>query len=490
MTTGKGSKKKKLPEVIDEFVLGAENEFTIDDILLYVHKEYKSSSRNTTKNVVKELVNHPHIFTFGNDNRFLKRSKFFHHVKFRVKPMKSEIDQGVLVTGHRLIPFSNPLTPPFECTLVDNEKAAFQKKKITILFEDAIIYYTLYGLTGMMILIHEDDEENQKLDLSTIDKQPLKLTALDFSDFYRKNSFREGDTLIFTVLDWYKSHYLVEYSSSDDLSKEFSDIRRWCNFLDDALNEVFDEYGPVMPADEQLAQAFFLGSPFLRQFHGMHIGGYLEKSNRAAITPLGAETILWRKDDDGDIFAGITSMLDEKMHTGASDDLDTIFQDIGIDMNEEVMIAYMRDELFRGEKSLKAIKERLFANRELSFYDKHQKQAFNSMVRNVWQREKRNYNRVVDQKVGKLRAEVIAINDHILAWLRSLDQRLVMPEELPGSEMMEFSRLSQSISIMLEAMNDPIELDSDIIKTFAEEINLLNEIMKHHIDSIEAYLDN
>ncbi|GBU27910.1 hypothetical protein R84B8_01453 [Treponema sp. R8-4-B8] len=98
-------------EALYEFLENASEPFTLDDITIYV----QASGQKPSKQLAKEIGAYLDVrkIAFRKDNRhWVSRKACFEPAVFVITPSRLELLNGILIPGHRCVPFANPLTLP------------------------------------------------------------------------------------------------------------------------------------------------------------------------------------------------------------------------------------------------------------------------------------------------------------------------------------------------------------------------------------------
>jgi hypothetical protein len=432
------------------------------------------------------------------DVPFVPYRSIFQGAVFRVTPTESEIREGILIPGHRFVPFL-PYDCPGSAASIQINGREVNRLTVEKTMEELQVFHSLIGMHDRIMLFLNEHEENEKR-MQALRRDPeggagikLKVQVFDLKDFYVSHRFQPGDSLVLTVEDWLEARYTARYSPASELTEAFTRCRAWCDLLENSLMETFEELGPLTDVYSQLVEAFCLGGQSLLEFAGLHIGGFLAQSESIAITSLSnGDVILWRKGEEPDEDFG--SMVGEaragKM-MGRTDSLDAILADMGLSVSGAEVEAIMRDELFGGREAVGEVIGRVFDGlKQVTFASEEQSQAFFKQVEDLWEKTTRNYNRFADAQAGELRRRVLELHEKQTLWMRSLDERGVQPDELPGSEMFMHGQISAMFYQCLAFLNDPESYDSDEFQDIQANIDGIGERMAELIGIVETALES
>ena len=128
-------------------------------------------------------------------------AQLFNGAEFLIVPDGFEIDNNILIPGHRFVPFMHEDLFPSEITL---KEAGARKKQGSVEFtdqaENIIKYHLLLGAETLFDFFAAEAEENIESAKSSTNPK-LKLSVLDMKKFYAETDFAEGDALLVKVVD-------------------------------------------------------------------------------------------------------------------------------------------------------------------------------------------------------------------------------------------------------------------------------------------------
>ena len=120
------------------------------------------------------------------DGVFYPKESFLSGIPFRIKPSEFEIQEGILIPGHRFIPFQ-----PFALAQKDlfyvSAAEPLKTREIKLKAKHMIIYFSLLDFERMPIKNIEDILD---------DDSDLFVDAIDMRQFYKRHNFVFGDSII------------------------------------------------------------------------------------------------------------------------------------------------------------------------------------------------------------------------------------------------------------------------------------------------------
>ena len=389
------------------------------------------------------------------DGTFVCRASYFKDAEFLVYPTGEEFRDGVLIPGHRFLPFHDMATLPWECGIHDDESAPISQKPYSDTLAGILKYYSLFGPNLMNALLTKDQPSNGWLyDLEGEEdgyENTVSLTAYDLSRFYKKSGFELGDYLLMKVLDWTNAEFTLTRISAKDLGTD-SKVKRTQQWktLEEAFQSVFTHYGRNITMPEQIAQAYWNAGEILRHSPTFHLGGFVNLSKKLRIWDTEDDGLIWYKNRHPD---SDPRTLGETGGSRPMCFLDEMFYSLGISLDIDEVEAIMRDELFSRSEDLERVKERCFGGRSVHFNEEEEAIEFYQAFEDLWEETRENYNFFTDQERGKIRRAAIEIIEDNLAFLRKLDAAGAQEGDVPVDLMQTAAHHARSVTELLSTLN-------------------------------------
>ena len=403
--------------------------------------------------LISLLRENPMLFYDVARDDYVPRRSFFRGKRFLVSPTGAELEQGILIPGHRFMPFLPRDTHPAEAVVILSDGREPERRLLEESLRGLQIYFTLFGSMSMFEYLADDEEQNTSiLEAAKGLDRPIRVRVLDLDDWYRSTGFREGDRILVTVDDWDAGRLLFEHDRTT-----ISDRMRgmWSASLEKALVEkVFNQLGPATDLHEQLAHAFFASERKLLDHPRLHVGGFLGFLDKAQITRIGGEPLLWFADASPE--EALIQMADEECDDEAedTDEENDVLAMMGLAFGADELEAYMLDELFRGGNTLDAVIRRVLEARPQHAARAEQHIGrFCELAAELWGEITDDYNRFSDQRAGLCRTEALAVLDSVLASLVALDEREEEISDLSQKEFVELSRMIVVLTQMIISLN-------------------------------------
>jgi hypothetical protein len=495
------TKEEQVEKAVRDFVLQQSGDFQLQDILDALAYPATSRKKGVPKKDIIDILDFNAV-TFSRDagrvkipETFTPRHSYFKNARFMVSPKPKEIAQGILIPGHRFIPFLSPEVKPWDCTLLTPEGTPLACKTISQKLADLTIHYTLFGIENMENMLVLDQESNAEalIDKESTHKAWVTLTVFDFADLYRMWRFTPEDSIIFEVQDWLKGIYILEYVSKEKRRELITRSEWWIEKLEKAFLQTFDIFGLKIPMEEQIAYAYFYGGKEILQEPPIHLGGILEVSDQVHIIPFGIQTRLWHETEFNlaQLSAHIADFSKKK-------GFDAFLESVYAPCSEIEVEAFIQDEMYRhkglvteegGDASFNAVIKRIFGD-DIAFFTDGQREELSRYFQKLWKKNAQSYNYFKDQTTGKVRGVLLEIFESYYDWVRTLNAIEIIPAEIPIQMMTGVSQAHNTLIDYLWLLdNSEVEDEKAICSLFnvLPAVNTTLESLKERVlDQITA----
>lgn len=425
-------------------------------------------------------------FPLGHDE-YLPRSHYFRDGVVLVKPSEEEIESGVLIPGHRFLPFYYGVLLPHELSLLEEDTDGEVARRTVVRPLSALEkYYELFGPQGLPYLVTMEDETNEDV----IDAEPddaravVRVSAFDLGDFYARHGFKTGDYISCRLVDYENGCFKIGYLSAEQAADRDAD--EWRQDLDLGFEESFRyTQSPVDPI-EQIAHAFFFAGRSVVTRPAYDLSTYVEMSDTVGFLEYGTNVYLWYKDADPesvDIFSGRGPA-----YTGDTSGLDEILADCGFAYSASDIEAIMRDAVFTG-RDFEHAYSALIPGYSSPFANAEQEAAFRKECEDMFMDIRSSQDSDQDKEVALLRSSLVGLLQKQVAWLRRLDARGVDPSDLPREPVLQLTELSSLISSALQFLNDTPESDEDEMSDSLQKIAGSVERLEESMDELTAEVE-
>lgn len=445
----------QLTFLLNNFFRNVDSVFSLKDLQNYLKKH---KFKVNDKVLIHNLMEDSNIIPLR-DSNYITRSAIFNGSFFTVKPSKLEIENNILIIGHRFMPFLNPEEMPHEY-IVNFLGSEISKKEMSFDTYKITPFYELFGTEYIPHFV-SNDPANYDLDYSVVAEcglpKTVKLTVLDCSSLYKFFEMKYGDRIACVVTDWENS--IVEITPMpNEKNNPFQDTkddkkrRKWYENAEKGLLKVFENCGPCSSIERQLMWLFITCSQELFINESGSIEELIKKSKLIGIEPYGVETRLWRKGED----IPLKDSFDEQLHFYSSENDD--FSEDEDNIPNYILKSFILDALYRKDNDIDALYDRIMG--VFNIISDKDKRNFLLQLKKNHAIISKEYNWFADHYVGQFRT--FALDLYVKLYelkndLKTIEERI---DTLPSQPMVIYVQLVEHVSRLLAAFQEP-ELISD-----------------------------
>jgi hypothetical protein len=459
-------------DALYDFLENVTEPFTLDDVTAFVHMlEPKRNSRLAQE--IAALIDSRNIAFRLDSRQWVSRRGCLEPVPFVINPTRLELLNGILIPGHRCIPFASPALMPHEYTFL------WKGSSIPVTTtegdpEDLYPFYCIFGEEYAPQYVARDNPENEAAFGGDPYEDPpeVSIHTLDMRNIYRETSFVPGDRFVVRTRNWKEGRFELEKVGKDEWSQ--TDLYNWFEAAEGGFEDSFALLGPGSCTEEQIAYAYWYGGKRMREVPAYSLEDFLyEKTDRVEIVPYGIETRFW--------FAG-KEIPDTKELLGLSVPPDrTVVEDIlfkrNIPISEYVILAYVRDALFRNEKDIDQVIDRIAP--PVIHMEEAEWDNLADYVSDALDELGEHYSLFADQRMGPIRQRVAELHTAAIELAARLGKGEIDTSWLPRHTFIVLSQIQGHAASLLE------DLDSEEAPSEAE-----LEAMDNSLDSmVETYGD-
>ncbi|MDR1318497.1 MAG: plasmid pRiA4b ORF-3 family protein [Treponema sp.] len=446
--------------------------FTLEDVTAFVQM-LESGRNNKLAMEIAALIDSRKVAFHLDNRRWVSRRGCFEPVPFVVNPTRLELLNGILIPGHRCVPFVNTNVLP--------QEYVFLWKGTVIPFtttegppEEFYPYYCMFGEEYAPQYVARDNPENENaFNCDPYEDPPeVSIHTLDMRNIYRETSFVPGDRFVARTKDWKNGVFELEKVGKDEWSQP--ELSTWFEAAEGGFEDSFALLGPGASTEEQIAYAYWFGGKRMREVPAYSLEDFLyEKTDRIEIVPYGIETRFW--------FVG-KEIPDSKSLEGTVVPPDrTLVEDIlfkkNVPVSEYVILSYVRDALFRNEKDIGNVINRIIP--PVIRLEERDWDILADYVSDAMEDLGKHYSIFADQSMGSLRQRVGELHTAVLDLAARLQKGDIDPSWLPKHTFIVLSQIQGHAAGVLE------DLDSEETPPESE-----LEAMDNALDSmIETYGD-
>lgn len=481
-------KDETIENIVFDYLADIQQPFTMDD--LFQSTGVKRTEKNEQE--LRNLILAVDEFVEEKD-RFFPKITFLEDIPIRIMPTTYEIKNGILIPGHRMLPF-HPIAAPMDEISFMYNNTPVKTKKIKLKMPELHIYFNLMDLQKVPILNIEDILE---------EGANLEIVACNVKEFYKTHEFKFGDTIIAKSLDFSEGIFSIQYDSIENYQTHIFEVEKLDKVFMNTLKEVIkqDIYFPNL--EKQLLYTYFYlknNQRFPRPltYPGTALGPLLGKDKEITFSPLpNGRTIFHFVDqnpDDLAVFPDFEDLLEDEDEEFDLNSIDGILRFLNNNNGIILVRALVFDQIVnRKNFNYPDIENYLFAGLEKPYMP----QEFRKRFKNLVSREYKKIKEVFDLKYAYLpittaRKKILEQSLLISKFLRSLDEEMVEIEELPKNEMMHMMELDRSFeeilveleTLQLEGKSDSSEIHRiiKIIDKVAVELPGLFQVIREKLD--------
>jgi hypothetical protein len=462
-----------------EFLDSASEPFSLDDVTSFVRMmDPKQTGRLRME--LSSLLNTRKLAFQLDSHRWVSRRGCFESASFVINPTKLELLNGILIPGHRCIPFANP-------SLLPQDYSFYWKDRLVPFTttegppEEFYPYYSIFGEEYAPQYVARDNPENEAAFNSDLYEDPpeVSIKTLDMRNLYREIAFVPGDHLVVRCRDWKEGSFDLERVPKDTWSR--SDIYAWIEAAEGGFEDAFEFLGPGSSTEEQVAYAYWYGGKRMRDIPACSLEDFVyDETDRIETVPYGIETRFW--------YAG-KEIPDTNHITGSQLPPDqTVVEGIlfrcQIPVSEYVIQSYLRDALFRREKDASLVLERLVPP-ALRLEEREWK-ILNSYITETYEEFKGSYSFFGDQAMGPIRQRVGELHTAVIDLYIRLKKSGVESSALPTHTYIVLSQIQNHAAAVLEDLDTDEGLPPDELETIDSSLDSMIDTYEEIKELIEV----
>ena len=426
-----------------------------------------------TSQIIRELENHEALIPETPGESYVNAEKLFNGAEFLSVPDALEIDNNILIPGHRFVPFMDQELFPSEITLKEaGARKAQSYRQFSAAAEEIIRYHLLLGAETLFDFFAAEDEENIANAQNSNNPQ-LKLAVLDMKKFYAETQFSEGDAIMVKVVDYSEGVFEFRLENGKDRSSKAAKAFR--NHFDDVLEKVTEDLLNGEPIINQLRTAFACDSELLKK-PLMSLDEMLMSDSAFDIAVDAEVSTLVKRNEDNDFCdCGHDHHHDGCDHghdhhhelpdnvTIGSGEVGTLEEMLGklySMLNLVELDALLLDNFKNHDLDFNSFYSRAFGENELKFVDTMQEACFFNALEERFEIMLENYSREDDNESAEIRSLIVEFTMErcqLMSEFASMAEELELKPEL-------FEDLAEVTALLDEALkivNAPAAIGED-----------------------------
>lgn len=431
---------------IEAAIAGAGDSFTLASLA----KTLGSPRSDVLRRRLERFIEADNSFFYDRKWHCVTRSSFFNGCEFIITPDEWEINQKLLFPGHRFVPFIPESVFPSDVEL-SFEGMELPKRQVTVPLGKIFYYHCLLGSEQIFDFMIAENPANSFLAKHQSDNEPVTLNVFDLQTIFSQGDFSFGDALLCQVTDCEKGKIACSVLTADKRSAAERKAR--IQALDNAIKQVWEEFGDYPDIPEQLAWAEFFAQADPHRC-GASLDEFIASSGMVEIRTDGDHAVLSiRQDggDDGEIVLPSGLSISE---TPLDDPL-KLLSGNGAALNETELDSFMLDAIYRRESDIDGVFSRIFGHRELDMKDEAQQAVLLNYLEERFEELLENYNRADDEPKAELRSDLVdAVEARLeyLSFLATLDRD---PNAEEKAILKNLAVIAKKITNVLKVLNNP-----------------------------------
>ncbi|MCL2008610.1 MAG: plasmid pRiA4b ORF-3 family protein [Treponema sp.] len=482
-------------EAFYEFLDNTTNAFKLNDIISYI-KKVESRWAGRLASDIEAFINLRGLAFQIGPGRWITRRGFFEPLPFVISPTRLELLNGILIPGHRCVPFANANLLPHEYNF------SWQGSRISFTTTEGspkefYPYYSIFGEEYAPQYLARDNPGNEEaFNSDPYDDPPeVSIKTLDMRNIYRESGFVPGDRFVVRTTDWKKGEFNLERVGKDDWPE--AELQSWLQSAEESFDKSFKKLGAASCTEEQIAFAYWYGDARMREVPAYSLESYLyEKSDKIDVCAYGIETRFW--------YAGREipdrKELDFENMRPDKTPVEQILLRYKIPISEYVIHSYIRDSLFREGTSPKPdhdnsgndIMERLIpASIEMEVKDRF---FLGGYIRSMLEEIREFYSPFADNSMGPIRLRAGELHSAIIELALKLTKRDIDASWLPRHTFIILSQIQNHTAHVMEDLEldtNPTDAELDALDNSLDSMVETYEDIKELIDeALESFRRN
>jgi len=279
-------------EALYDFLDSVTGSFDLDEVVSFIQM-IEPKRKGLLAQEVESYINNRNMAFIVKNRCWMSRRGFFAPLSFVISPSRLELVNGILIPGHRCVPFANGGLLPHEY-IFSWQGSTIPSTTTEGPPEEFYPYYSILGEEYAPQYVAKDNAENEEaFNGDPFDDPPeVSIRTIDMRNIYRETSFVPGDRFLVRTLDWKQGSFELEKVSKDEWSA--AELEAWLLAADEGFENSFSKLGPASCTEEQIAYAYWYGSSRMREVPAYSLEDYIyEKTNRIETSAYGIETRFW-----------------------------------------------------------------------------------------------------------------------------------------------------------------------------------------------------
>jgi hypothetical protein len=467
-------------DALYEFLENHREPFTLDDVVIYI-RLLDGSRNNYLEEEVAACINSENLAFPVENGVWVSRRGYFEPLRFVISPTRQELQNGVLIPGHRCVPIANPVLLP--------QEYRFFYKKRQIPFssikgppEQFYPYYAIFGEEYAPQYVAKDNPSNESAFKSDPYEDPpdVSIKTLDMRNIYRELALVPGDRLVVRTLDWKGGVFALERVGKEEWSQV--ELYAWQEAAEGGFEDSFKLLGPGENTEEQIAYAYWYGGERMRELPAYSLEDFLyEQTDRIEITPYGIETRFWFAGREIPDIKGLPPIP-------VLPPMKALLDPIAAPLSEHVIHSYIWDALFRRDKDMAALVRRIIP--PAVHVEEDQLRFFTGYVAELYNDFSSSYSPFTDAAIGPVRQRLTELHTAVVDLAARLNRGDINTAWLPKHTFIILSQIQSHTAGVLEDLDSEIQPADDELEAIDNSLDSMIETYEEIKDLIEDALDD
>ena len=458
--------------------------FTVDDIVAHIRKLGAQRPASSLTGEINSLLAKQRIAFGLNKKQWISRRGCFESAHFVIRPTKPEILNGVLIPGHRCVPFANPVIFPFNYTFYwkGEEIASFN---IDGNPEEFYQYYSIFGEEYAPQYVARENPENELAFSNDFYEEPVQISikVSDMRSIYRETLFVPGDFFVVKTLNWKEGIFeLSQHLSGNKWTQ--SDLQAWIDVAEAGFDRSFEEIGAGASTEEQIAFAYWYGGERMRSIPAYPLETFLyEKTSRIETVSYGIETRFWYagKEIPDRLIMDNNEVVDR-------DIIENVLHRNGIPISRFVVHSYMRDAFFRRDKDILKLIDRIVPS-SISMRESDV-QMLAVCLMEMYYELIHKYSLFLDHKMGPIRQRMLELHTAVIDLITRLRKNELDSSRLPKHTFIILSQIQEHAAASLEDLDTEEALSDSNLTIIDNSLDSMLETYEDMKNLIDEYIDS
>jgi hypothetical protein len=470
-------------DALFNFLENVTEPFTIKDVAEFVRMLDSTWAENLPVEITALIDSHNVAFRLDSE-QWVSRRGCFEKVPFVLSPTKLELLNGILIPGHRCIPFANPAVLPHEF------KFFWKGKEIPWTTtegppEEFYPYYYIYGEEYAPQYVARDNPENETaFNYDPYEDPPeVSIHTLDMRNIFREAAFVPGDCFVVRTRDWKEGYFELEKAGRGTWSQ--ADLFAWFEAAEGGFEDSFNLLGPGTSTEEQIAYAYWYGGKRMRELPAYSLEEFIfEKTDRIEKVNYGIESRFWFAGKDIPDSKGLSGIAAPPDRT----DVEKILFKVNVPISEYVILAYVRDALFRNEHDSNKILDRIVP--PIIHLEEAEWNLLADYIAETMDDLRGGYTIFLDQGMGPIRQRVGELHSAVVELAARLPKGEIDTSWLPRHTFIMLSQIQGHAASLPEDLDSAIEPPESELEAMDNSLDSMIETFGEIKESIDDALHN